>query len=464
MDEKGCNTQDEDAEKLAQMGYTPELLRNFSVWSLLAVGFSITNSWYGITTAMITGIVSGGPVVIIYGILLIGCVSLCVGISLSELSSAFPNSGGQYFWTRQLAPQKYSRVLSYLTGSLGWAGAVFASASTALGIAQAIVGIYIVIKPWMNFVAYQLINSVAFIFNLYEKGLPVIIWISLASVSVITITVVSVSHPKQQTREVFRNFKNETGWESNVVTFILGLINVNWAFSCLDAATHMAEEIPQPERNVPKALIGTVFIGMASAFFYSVTMFFSTKDIVSVIDTPTGFPAVELYYQALGARGGAVIMGCMVVVTGVGCLIAVHTWQSRLMWSFARDGGFVKSSVLSRIHPTLGVPVNAHIASNGIVAILGCLYLASSTAFNSMVVGTIVFLYLSYSVPIVCMLARGRESVPHGPFWLGKWGQLANYVTLFWTMWTLVFYNFPFRYPARGDSMSKGVLSVTNLK
>ncbi|KAK3074864.1 hypothetical protein LTS18_014144, partial [Coniosporium uncinatum] len=35
---------DADALKLAEMGYTQDMKRNFSVWSVLGVGFSLTNS------------------------------------------------------------------------------------------------------------------------------------------------------------------------------------------------------------------------------------------------------------------------------------------------------------------------------------------------------------------------------------------------------------------------------------
>ena len=37
---------DVDALALAQMGYTQDMKRNFSVISVLGVGFSLTNSWY----------------------------------------------------------------------------------------------------------------------------------------------------------------------------------------------------------------------------------------------------------------------------------------------------------------------------------------------------------------------------------------------------------------------------------
>lgn len=131
---------DVDAIKLAEMGYTQDLKRNFSIWSVVGVGFSLTNSWFGISASLVTGINSGGPMLIIYGIIIIAIISTFVGITLSELVSAFPNAGGQYYWASRLAPKKYARLSSFLTGWFAWAGAIFTSASVALSLGFALLG------------------------------------------------------------------------------------------------------------------------------------------------------------------------------------------------------------------------------------------------------------------------------------------------------------------------------------
>jgi choline transport protein len=114
---------DHDAMKLVEMGYAQDMKRNFSLWSVLGVGFSLTNSWFGVSAALVTGINSGGAVLLVYGIIGVFLISICVGISLSELASAFPNAGGQYFWASELAPRRYASFASYATGWFAWAGA-----------------------------------------------------------------------------------------------------------------------------------------------------------------------------------------------------------------------------------------------------------------------------------------------------------------------------------------------------
>lgn len=446
------------------MGYVQEMRRNYSVSSLLGVGFSLTNSWFGISAALVAGINSGGPVLIIYGIILMALISTCVGISLSELASALPNAGGQYFWASELAPKKYSNFASYLTGWFAWAGAIFTSASVALGMGAACVGCYqlfhpaLTIKSWHVFVAYQLFNLCAFVFNCWGRFLPSIatftLWCSLVSFFVILVVVPAEAPTHETARFVFANFVNNTGWKQNGIAFIVGLVNTNWAFACLDCATHMAEEVHKPEKMIPIAIMGTVAIGFVTSWFYCVSMFFSMNNLDALINTSTGVPILDLFYQALESKAGAVVLETMIIVTGFGCLIASHTWQSRLCWSFARDRGLPGSRWLATINPALDVPLNAHFLSCVIVAVLGCLYLGSYTAFNSMVTACIVLLYVSYSIPVACLLYKGRDNIRRGPFWMGSLGFFSNCVLLLWTLFTLVMYSFPPYMPATASNMN----------
>lgn len=112
-------------------------------------------------------------------------------------------------------------------------------------------------------------------------------------------------------------------------------------------------------------------------------MFFSiVGDFQDIVNSSTGVPILALFYSALGNKAGAIVLESLIICTGFGCLIASHTWQSRLCWSFARDNGLPASSYLAAINHTLDVPLRAHFVSCVIVGIVGCLYLGSYTAFN----------------------------------------------------------------------------------
>jgi choline transport protein len=122
------------------IGQVEDLRKNFSLFSVLGISFSLANSWFGISTALVAGINAGGPVQLVYGTIIVSIVCLCIGVSLAELASAMPNAGGQYYWTSQLAGPSYARFASYLTGWVAWAGALFTCASIALGVGTLCVG------------------------------------------------------------------------------------------------------------------------------------------------------------------------------------------------------------------------------------------------------------------------------------------------------------------------------------
>lgn len=125
------------------------------------------------------------------------------------------------------------------------------------------------------------------------------------------------------------------------------------------------------------------------------------------------------------------------------------------MWSFSRDRGFPFSSYLSRVAPSpYGVPLWAHLFSSFWVAVLGLLYLGSSTAFGSLVTGCILMQYISYAIPVVLLMSQKRQLPQPGPFYLGNFGWLANGILVVWSVFTLVFYSFPYVLPVTKGNMS----------
>lgn len=71
-----------------------------------------------------------------------------------------------------------------------------------------------------------------------------------------------------------------------------------------------------------------------------------------------------------------------------------------------------------------------------------------------MITACIVCLYISYSIPVLCLLLRGRNNIPHGPFWMGPIGLVSNIVLLLWTSFTLIMYSFPPVLPVQAGSKS----------
>lgn len=85
-------------------------LANFSMT------FAIVSILTGLTTLYGTGLTYGGPATMVYGWLLVGCFTMMVGMAMAEICSAYPTSGGLYFWSGRLCGNEWGPFASWLTG------------------------------------------------------------------------------------------------------------------------------------------------------------------------------------------------------------------------------------------------------------------------------------------------------------------------------------------------------------
>jgi choline transport protein len=91
----------------------------------------------------------------------------------------------------------------------------------------------------------------------------------------------------------------------------------------------------------------------------------------------------------------------------------------------------------------------------------GLLVLGSSLAFYAIISGGGVALQVSYCVPILCVVLRGRHHLPPRPhFDLGRWGYAVNITGLLWSIIVILFYIFPQYVPVVGAIAVSGDSSV----
>ena len=113
------------------LGYTQELNRSWSGFSNFAISFSIISILAGCFTSFGLGWNNGGPAAIAWGWPLVSVFILIIGLCMSELVSAYPTSGGIYWWASKLGGPK----AGFYTGWLNLIGLIAILASVAYGCA-----------------------------------------------------------------------------------------------------------------------------------------------------------------------------------------------------------------------------------------------------------------------------------------------------------------------------------------
>lgn len=76
---------------------------------------------------------------------------------------------------------------------------------------------------------------------------------------------------------------------------------------------------------------------------------FRAGDLTSAAGSPTGFPFMAIFQNAVGSLSGANVMITIVVIMSIAGSISPLAAASRMMWSFSRDQGLPWSRILSKV-------------------------------------------------------------------------------------------------------------------
>lgn len=77
---------------------------------ILAAGFNLCNSWL-VVAVTLTISIGYGPSVSAWGIVIVTAAATCISITLAELVSVYPTTGGQYHWTSIMAPKSVTYLM-----------------------------------------------------------------------------------------------------------------------------------------------------------------------------------------------------------------------------------------------------------------------------------------------------------------------------------------------------------------
>ncbi|EMT62874.1 Choline transport protein [Fusarium odoratissimum] len=74
-------------------------------------------------------------------------------------------------------------------------------------------------------------------------------FISIAVVIGLVISIPATSPKHTDAKFIFTSNENVSGWSSDVMAFLVDLINASYSFGIIDTAVHLAEDITNPENK-----------------------------------------------------------------------------------------------------------------------------------------------------------------------------------------------------------------------
>jgi len=332
-----------------------------------------------------------GPGALLAFVLAFG-VSLLIALPYAELACRYPLAGGGYAFARALLGPHWG----FLMGWGYWGAYIFVSGYVTLGFGgylHALTGIPTVpgalaligISTGINLVGVRL------------SGLVQSLVIGVAIVALLAFSGLGLPHVHMAQFTPFLPY----GFGGVAAATLLAFL----AFGGFDMVAAAGEEIASPERNLPRAILLTLFV-VLGLYLLVTFVALGTLPWNELGSSPAPLAAAATSF--LGSTGRQFTAAAALLTTAAtGNAVLVVT--SRIAFAMARDG--LLPGPLDRVHPTTGVPWGA-VLLNGLL--LALVALTGSVALVATVGG---FLYvLHFLLPLIALVILRRRGGPAPAF------------------------------------------------
>ncbi|VUC33935.1 unnamed protein product [Clonostachys rosea] len=452
-------------QALAKLGYKSELPRHLGMMSILGLSFAIMAVPFGLSTTLYITLTNGQSVTILYGWAFVSLISLCIAASLAEICAVFPTAGGVYYWSAMLSSPRWAAPVSFVDGWLGLIGNWTVTLSINFSGAQLILSAISVFNEdyvaneWQTVLCFWAVMLLHAAINAFgSRYLDFInklcVYWTAASVVIIIVTLLVMCKDRRSGEFVFSHYDaSGSGWPTGW-SFFVGLLQAAYTLTGYGMVAAMAEEVQNPEREVPRAIVLSVVAAGLTGLVYLVPLLFVLPDVTMLLEVANGQPIGLLFKTVTGSAAGG--FGLLFLILGIHLFAGVGalTASSRCTYAFARDGAIPGYKLWSRINHRLDMPLWALGLSTIVDCLLGCIYFGSSAAFNSFTGVATICLSASYAVPVGVNLVQGRKAVKNSPYPLGKLGPVINSVCVVWIFFALVIFCMPVSLPVDASNMN----------
>ncbi|MDT5297596.1 MAG: hypothetical protein QOG79_838 [Mycobacterium sp.] len=432
----------DDEKHLAKLGYAQELSRSWSGFSNFAISFSIISILAGCFTSFGLGWNNGGPAAIAWGWPIVSVFILIIGLCMSELVSAFPTSGGIYWWASKLGGPK----AGYYTGWLNLIGLIAILASVAYGCATFMdltLGTYS--ETWLagysltrTFIIFVVILAASAIINIFSSHLLAVInnvsvWWHVAGAAAVILILIFIPEQHASFSDVFAKTVNNSGMFGGSTSgfgFLLFVLPISailtqYTITGYDASAHLSEETKSAAGAAAKGIWQSIFYSAIGGWILLLAFLFAVQDSDGV--SKGGGAVAVIFAQAMSSNWVAIVL----LISTAGqffCTTACQTSASRMLFAFSRDravpGHQLWAKLSAKRVPANGVIVTAVIA---VIITLPALVKVDvggapvPIAFFAVVSIGVVGLYLAFAIPIYYRWRLGDQ------FQTGSWSLGRHY-------------------------------------
>ncbi|MFC8520327.1 amino acid permease [Streptomyces sp. NPDC057257] len=436
-----------DDAVLAELGIKAELARKMGVFGNFAISFSVICILAGGMSLFGFGLDHGGPAVMLGSWAVIGFMTLLVGLSLADVVSAYPTSGGPYFMADKLGGPRWGWTTGWLNllGLLGAIAGIDYGAAAFIGAfaqlqwdvaptastTMAVFGCVLLLHGLLNVCGVRLVtvlNSIS-------------VWWQLLGVAVIVSALALAPAKHQSVQFVFTHFHNDTGFASPFYVCLIGALLAGYTFCGYDASAHVAEETTRAQTSAPRGIVHAITVSWIAGFVLLAGMLFAIQDYAATQHTPTDVPPAQIFLDVLGT-GGAKALLLIVIVAMLFCGNAEVAAASRMIYAFSRSRALPRWQTWRRVSSRTRTPVPAVWLAVVLPFLLALPARWSPAAYGAITAINAVGMTPAYGIPVYLALHKGGHYSP-GPWTLGRWRRPVGWIAVTYVVTITVVFCLP---------------------
>lgn len=323
-----------------------------------------------------------------------GLVTLISGLCYAELGAMMPKAGGSYIYLREAYGKSVAFIQGFSGFILGSSGSIaalalaFAAVLSNLipmgeGVQKTVAILTIILLTVINYFGVRFGSWVQNLFTV-AKLVPILIILGLG-------LIMGTQMPDLSLATVTSDFNLP-----QIISMVaMGVVATLWAYEGWTNLNTVSEELKNPKKNLPLALIIAIgfVMGLYVLFNFSIYRVLSFDEVSTLIADGNLFLGTAVAERLLGSTGALLVgLGMVISVFGAtnGCIMVFP----RSYYAMAKDGLFFRQ--IGIINPRTKTPANAIILS-AIVSIILVFFrnlnqLTSLVVLQSLIFNGLIFL------------------------------------------------------------------------
>ncbi|HWZ97144.1 MAG TPA: amino acid permease [Candidatus Dormibacteraeota bacterium] len=419
------------ANTLTGPAQRPDLVRGLGLWAATAVviGDTIGSGVFLVTSDMARAV---GTAALVFVAWIVGGVIVLFGaFCYAELGATFPKAGGPYVYLSQgLGPlwgflfgwmssflERPVAMAALAAGFLRFLGFLFPVVTTPLysghimkfdftvTLAQPLAALVVLLVTAMNYLSVKFSGGIQVLLTSLKVGTIVLI--------VVGGVVFGAKHAGGSAPFV-NSLTTGSSVFATIGAVLSALVPAMWAYNGFNDLGDLGEEILQPQKNIPRAIIIGLFV-VAGLYLLANVVYFRALPFASIAASQHVASDVV---QSFGGSRGASWLTVGMAISALGALHVVVLTGARIPYAMARDGVFFKFA--GRIHPRLRTP-------SGALIFLGCpaSLLALSGTYEQLYSLFVFSVWIFFALTAIALL-RLRKKQPNLTRAYRAWGYPAT--------------------------------------